>query len=177
MTNYHTVGFLRKSLKLSRMTRKMVACISILFFLWHAYVLLAVPLKFVFQWPAQSTANRYSSALRMYSSWSFFSEIFPYDLILTQKSLDNSRASSAWPENIYMPATDYLGQMRFYRCGLCANAAYQLHLRSTEPADGWLIKKILCSQSKDSRRIHLYRTSSANGPPELLQELVLQCSS
>lgn len=176
MTHHHTVGFLCKFLKLCRMRRKIIAFFSVLLFLWHAYVLLAVPLNFVFQWPAQSAANYYSSALRMYGSWAFFSEMLPYDLILTQKSLHSLRESSVWPENIYMPATDYLGQVRYNRCGLCANAAYQLHLRSVEPPDSWLIKKIICSQSSESHRIRLHRIWSANGPPELLREVVFQCS-
>lgn len=153
---------------------KTSSSLVVFFFLWHSYALLVTPLGFVFDWPALAAANAYSSALRLYPSWSFFSDLLPYDLVLTQSSVKKS--TSPWPEKIYAPGSNYLSTIRFYRCGFCANAAYQLDLRSDEPNSGWLIKKLLCSHSKDEHRVQLFRAPQSGETPYLAKELVFSCS-
>ncbi len=109
--------------------------------IWHGYAIIARPLlSFGVATPFPGAVSAYSKSLRMYPAWSFFSAYLDTNISLEYRINGNPEVQS-----FYSRGNGYFDLARFYRCGTCANGAYQFYLKNYDASYPWLAGKFICA--------------------------------
>lgn len=138
--------------------------------LWHAWALFAQPLfSNGLSLPGSSVLRSYSTSLQLYPAWSFFS-------VLPEQALMLAYRNNAESTVFYAPNSSYFARLRYYRCGACATAAYQLLLRPAPPSGhAWIGEKLACALS-DSKATQLELSLIDNPATHIFKTISLSCT-
>lgn len=123
---------------------------------WHALAMVGQPLLSLnFPFPLPSYITEYSAVVGMYRSWGFFSEVSDR-LVAIEYKVDEDPAV----QKFYGRGTGPLDLIRFYRCGACANAAYQFYFRREQREYPWLAGNFICDLHPEAQKITIIGLSA-----------------
>ena len=125
---------------------------------WHAYAIIARPLvEFSTNIPFQDTLKEYSNGLLLSPSWVYFYNQSSTNLTLSYTTDREPYTAKTFRE----PSSDFLKQMRYYRCNACDAAAVQLYYKDVPRGNRWTVGYELCFLEPESQKIHV-NLKSAN---------------